>query len=140
MAIVAPDISEVTLLKLLVNKQSNGNLVLRLFTNNIIPSDDTVAPGTGSGSTAGPVECTAAGYAAVTLTGSTWTVATATGTSTAQYGSAVTFTMTEAVSVYGYYLTTGGGDMVWIERFSGAPFTLPSDGGDITITPKLTLA
>jgi hypothetical protein len=140
MALVAPDISEVVLLKLLVNKQSNGNLVLRLYTNNITPSEDTVAPGAGSGSTAGPVEATEDGYSAATLTGATWGVATSSGTSTATYGSTISFTFTEAATVYGYYLTTSGGDLVWIERFSGAPYTLPSDGGVIGVIPKITLA
>lgn len=135
MTLVAPDISEVTLLKLIVNKQSNGNLLLKLFDNDITPGEDTPAPGTHPG----PVETSVSGYSAATLTGSSWTVATATGITTAQYAQQ-TFTFSAAATIYGYYLTTSGGDLLWLERFSGAPYTLPSGGGTISVTPKITLS
>jgi hypothetical protein len=135
MTLVAPDISEVTLLKLIVNKQSNGNLLLKLFDNDITPGESTPAPGAGPG----PVETTGAGYSAITLTGSSWTVATSLGVTTAQYAAQV-FTFSGDVDIYGYFITTSGGDLLWLERFSGAPYSLPVSGGTITITPKITLS
>ena len=135
MSLVAPDISEVTLLKLIINKQANGNLLLKLFDNNITPGEDTPAPGAGPG----PVETAGAGYSSISLTGSSWTVATSVGVTTAQYA-AQTFTFTEDVDIYGYYVTTAGGDLLWLERFSGAPYSLPSGGGTITVTAKLSLS
>lgn len=133
MTLVVPNIAEVTLLKFIVNKADNSDLVLRLFDNDITPGE-----GTGD-TTDAPSETTASGYAAQTLTGSSWTVSTAlSGTSTAQYPP-VTFTITEDASIYGYYVTNGS-DLCWVERFSGAPFELPVSGGTITITPKLSLA
>lgn len=135
MTLVAPDISEVTLLKLIVNKQSNGNLILKLFNNDITPGESTPAPGAGPG----PIETTATGYSAITLTGSSWTVATSLGVTTAQYPQQ-TFTLTTSANIYGYYITTSGGDLLWLERFSGAPYSLPISGGTISITPKITLS
>jgi hypothetical protein len=134
MTLVVPNISEVIMLKLLVNKQSNGNLILRLFDNDVTPDESTPAPGAGPG----PVETTGTGYSSVTLTGSSWSVATVSGTTTAQYAQQ-TFTFTTSVDIYGYYLVTSGGDLVWIERFDGAPYSLPITGGVIQVTPKITL-
>lgn len=139
MSLVLPYVGETAFLEILVNKYatdgsagpSNGNRLLRLFTNNLTPTDSTVIGNI--------TECTAAGYSAITLTGSSWTVATVSGVSTASYPEQ-TFTMTATATVYGYYVTTLGGALLWIERFSGAPFNLPSGGGQISITPKANLA
>jgi hypothetical protein len=52
-----------------------------------------------------------------------------------------TFTFTAAVTAYGYYITTTEvtPNLLWVERFSDGPYTLPAGGGDIAITPRLTL-
>lgn len=137
MSLVVPFSSEVSFLEILVNKfatdgsagPSNGNRLLRLFTNNLTPTDSTVIGNV--------TECTIAGYSAITLTGSSWTVATVSGISTASYPEQ-TFTMTAAATIYGYYVTTLGGALLWIERFTGAPFNLPSGGGSVACSIKLS--
>jgi hypothetical protein len=72
--------------------------------------------------------------------GSSWTTTQVAGTTTAVY-SEQTFTFTTAVTVYGYYVTTIGGspELLWLERFSGAPFILPSGGGQIAISARISL-
>ena len=73
------------------------------------------------------------------------------GVTTAKYSDdgtpiGVTFSMTDATmtgigsDVYGYYVTNIAGNILWIEEFSGAPFSLPiGSGGDIAIIPQITL-
>ena len=134
MALVVPDVSEIVLLQYIVNITSAGDPVLHLYSNDLTPAEATPGPGTSGG----PTQSTAAGYAAITLTGSNWTTTLASGVSTAVYPG-VTFSFTTGASPYGYYVTDTSDNMLWIERFSGAPFTLPSGGGDIAITPKITL-
>jgi hypothetical protein len=150
MALIVPNDSEILLLQYIVNSTntdgtaptatvatySSGNRVLHLFTNNLTPAETT---------TIGAVtEATASGYASITLLGTAWSIGTdGGGVTTASY-SEVTFTFTTAVTCYGYYITTsasysGGVKLLWLERFTGAPFQLPSGGGQIAITPKVSL-
>lgn len=141
MALVVPNTGDVLMLKYIVNQLAQdggsgpvgGQRVLRLFTNNLVPSKSTVI---------GDITETAiAGYTAVTLAGTSWTVATSTvGTNSAVY-SEQAFNFSTAATIYGYYITTTemSPSLLWVERFSTAPFTLPAGGGEIAITPRLTL-
>ena len=150
MALVVPNDSEVLLLQYIINSTntdgtapsatvatySGGNRVLHLFTNNLTPAEGTTLGGV--------TEATAAGYAAVTLIGTAWSITTDGGGITTASYSEITFTFTTAVTCYGYYITTsstysGGIKLLWLERFTGAPFVLPSGGGQIAITPKVSL-
>lgn len=132
MPLVVPDSAEVRLLEILVNKVSPTNLVLRLYTNEVDLSLENFT-------SASFTEATEAGYAPATLIGSNWTASTSTGISSASYSSAITFTFTEGVDVYGYYVTNTSNQIMWAEQFPGAPFTLPSTGGEIAIRPQLQL-
>jgi hypothetical protein len=140
MALVVPDVGEILMLQYLVNMlstdgtagPSGGQRVLRLYTNN--PTvDDSITNSIiteASGAT---------GYAPITLVGSSWTTTMTNGTATAVY-SAQFFTFTTAVSIYGYYITSQtGGNLLWVEKFSGAPFQLPTTGGQIAVAPRLSL-
>jgi hypothetical protein len=138
MSLVVPNDSDVLMLKYIVNNlaqdggspPSGGQRLLRLFTNNLTPGKSTTI--------ANINEATATGYSPITLTGTSWTVTSSAGTNSAVYNQQ-TFTFTTGSSVYGYYITTIAGDLLWLERFSVAPFVLPSGGGEIAITPKLNL-
>jgi hypothetical protein len=131
MTLTAPTVGETKLLEYLVNKTATTNLVLHLYKNNPTISDATVY--------ADLTEANEAGYAAITLTGASWTITSPGGLGTATYAEQ-TFTFTTAASIYGYYMTsTTASQLLWLEKFSGAPFTLPSGGGTIGITPKVTL-
>jgi len=139
MALVVPNTANVLMLKYIVNqlKQeggagvAGGERVLKLFSNPVTPGKTTAL---------GDItQVTAAGYTAKTLAGASWTVATSTaGTNSAVY-SEQTFAFTTAATVYGYYVTTLSGDLLWVERFSTTAFTLPAGGGEIAITPRITL-
>jgi len=139
MALVVPNESDVLLLQYIVNQlaqdgsagSAGGERILRLYNNNYVPSKTT--------SIGDLTETTASGYTGITLYGANWTVATSTaGTNSAAY-SEQSFYFSAAVTVYGYYVTDLTSNLLWVERFSTAPFTLPSGGGEIAITPRLTL-
>ena len=131
MSLVLCDGGEAIALKLFTNKISTPeNLVLRLFTSNTTPAKtDTVSTYT---------ETSGFGYAAVTLTGSSWTTSGANPT-TISYPMQ-TFTFTGALGmVYGYYLTrVSSADLVIAERFA-SPISIVSNGDSISITLHVTL-
>ncbi len=131
MAMTVASVGRELFLKRDVNKASPDDLILHLFTNNYTPSiGDTVSNYT---------ESTASGYAAITLTGSSWTVSTVSTITTASYGQQ-TFTYTGGESLFGYYVTDNtGAILIGAERFSGAPWTIPSAGGTVSLTPSFTL-
>jgi hypothetical protein len=141
MSLVVPNDGDVLMLKYIVNQLSQdggsapvgGERLLRLFSNNLVPAKSTVI---------GDIsETTISGYTAVTLSGVNWTVSTSTaGTNSAVY-SEQTFNFGTAATIYGYYVTTTEmtPSLLWVERFSTAPFTLPAGGGEIAITPRITL-
>ncbi len=130
MALLVPDVGEVLLLSYSLNKITPGDDVkLKLFKNDISPAEDTVVGDF--------TEADTAGYSAISLAKADWTIATVTGTTTAEQPQK-TFTLTGAGSHYGYYITdTAGTGLLWAERFSDAPHTIPSGGGTEKITVKL---
>jgi len=132
MALTVPDVGEVLTLSYIVNKATPSNVKLHLFSNNATISDSTVLGDL--------TECAISGYSAITLTGSSWTVATNTGTTSATYAQQ-TFTLTGSGNVYGYYVTDNAGTgLLWVEKFTDAPHTFPSGGGTEKITPYIELA
>jgi Na+/phosphate symporter len=135
MALVCPDIGEVILLQYIVGKVAAGNTVLHLYTGPL-NADVSISDSTIVGNL---VELTSAGYAPITLTSVNWTTTQVGGVSTAVY-SEVTFNLATTATTYGYYVTNVTGDLLWLERFSGAPFNIPSGGGTVSISTKLTLS
>jgi len=139
MALVAVDQKgEILMLQYIVGMVAAGNPILHLFKSDVTPDDGTTISQVG-----GSNEVTSAGYAFTELTsggGGSWTTTqSVSGVTTALY-SEVTFTFTTDAVVYGYYVTNVGGDLLWVERFSGAPFQIPDGGGTISITSKITLS
>ena len=131
MPLIVPDTAEVRLLEYIVNKSTPTNIVLHLYTNDFELTE--------SFSTGSFTEVTVSGYAPVTLAGSNWTASTSSGISSAIYNTGVTFNFTVGVDVQGYYVTNTSNQILWAEEFPGAPFTLPSTGGDIAIRPQIQL-
>ena len=131
MALNFPNTGENIALEALVNKTAPQNLVLRLYSNNITPSDTDTA-GTYT-------EATFAGYSAITLTGASWGAASA---GTITYGSQQTFTRSTtgtAENIYGYYVTQAtSGTLVYSERDGAAPFAVTNAGDAIKITPTIS--
>ena len=128
MALVVPNEGKEQLLKILVNKESPSNVVLKLFRNNYNPV---------AGSKVGDfTESNTTGYVKKTLTGASWTVVEGLASYAQQ-----TFTYTGGGTHYGYYITNNAEDTVlWAERFSDAPHTIPSGGGTEKVTVKLALS
>jgi hypothetical protein len=115
----------------MLNIATPTNTVLHLYSNNLTPSSTTVI---------GDVtEVASGGYASVTLTSSSWTVATSVGGITTATYSEQTFNITTSSTVYGYYITNVAGDLLWLERFTAAPFQLPGSGGQILVTSTISL-
>jgi hypothetical protein len=132
MALVVPNEAEITLLQYLVNMVAPDDPVLRLYTNNLVP-DETTTLGMFTEATG------ATGYTAITLTGSSWTTTSVGGTTTALY-SEQTFTFSTNANIYGYYVTSSSGALLWCETFSGSPFVLPDGGGTIAISARIQLS
>lgn len=129
MSAVFTDEGCLELLKYCLNALSQGDLKLRLFVNDYTPVLTTVL--------ADLTQCTATGYAAITLAGGTWTFATASDIVTASYaGQTFTFSGT-GQTVYGYYVTNNAGTKcLWAERI-GTAYVIPGGGGSLTIIPTV---
>jgi hypothetical protein len=133
MPLVCPDVwGEILLLQYIVGMVNADNPVLHLYANDVVPTDSTI----GADLTEVP---TSTGYAAITLLSSNWTTVQSAGITTAVY-SEQTFTFTTDTTAYGYYVTDQSNQLLWLERFSGAPFDIPDGGGTISVTAKLTLS
>lgn len=130
MALNVPDVGENLILEMIVNKTAAQNLSLRLYKNNITPSDtDTAATYT---------EATFGGYAAITLTGANWNAAAS---GSIAYNTQQTFTCNAVATddIYGYYVTqVTSGTLLYSERDGAAPFAVRNSGDNIKITPTIT--
>jgi len=127
---VIPDCGEAELLARALNKNAPDNCKLKLFTD-----DQAITEGMVVGDL---TECAAAGYAAKTLTGASFTVATAGGVTTASYAEQ-TYTFSASATIYGWYLTNNDGSILLAVEKWDAPITIV-DSGTIAITPEYTLA
>jgi hypothetical protein len=132
MPIVCPDVmGEILLLQYIVGMVNADNPVLHLYSNDVTPSDSTIK--------ADLTEVAGGGYAAITLLSANWTTVQSSGVTTAVY-SEQTFTFTTEVTAYGYYITNESNELMWLERFNGAPLEVPSGGGTISINARLSLS
>ena len=138
MSITLVNDGEALLLKHIVNRLDYGNPVMRLYSN---PVDITHL---GEAITLNNLtECD--GYSAAVLTPGGWSVTRSptSGITTAVYGP-VTFSFTDTVQAYGYYVTgkdaRGQETLIYLEQFiSGGLFQLPRTGGQIAVTTRLSL-
>lgn len=132
MTLLVPNNGEARMLKALVNHTAPENLVLKLYTNNITPAETDTA-GTYT-------EASGFGYAAITLTGASWTI-TEGAPSDASFAQQ-TFTFTGNLgNVYGYFVVQAtSGILLWAERFSDGPYPISNNGDQIKVTPKIELS
>lgn len=130
MPLLFPNGGENIALEALVNKTAGQNLVLRLYSNNITPSETDV--------TATYTEATFPGYAGITLTGANWN----TGTGTVTYNAQQTFTRSSTgttENIYGYYCTQVTSTLlVYAERDAAAPAAVTNNGDNVRLTPAIT--
>jgi hypothetical protein len=133
MALLAPNVGESKLLRFALGVETPGNQIIRLYVNNITPADtDTAATYT---------EMSTLGYAAKTLTKTSWVEAQNAGVAEGTYAEQTwTFTAGTQVMVYGYFVTDATtGVLLWSERF-GTEKPVQYGGDQIRITPKITLS
>jgi len=131
MALLVPNVGEEEMLKRIIGDVSGGDVTLHLYGDNITPTEtDTVSSYT---------ELTGGnGYSKKVLDG-TWTISgDPTGASYPEYE--FSFNSGTGETVYGYFVTDSTDTvLLWAERFSDAPYTIPTGGGSIFITPKIQL-
>jgi hypothetical protein len=131
MASVCLNQGENVFVKCLLNHTAPQNLSLRLFTNDITPAETNT-----NGNYA---EASGSGYAAKTITGSSWTVVEGAPTQASYAVQTFTFTAAHA-AIYGYFLSqTSSGVIVIAERFTDGPYTIVQSGDEIRITLAVTL-
>lgn len=103
---------------------------LRLYSNNVTPSNATVL--------ADLTESSFSGYSAVTLSG--WSSPVVTAHVAQSDPSSITFTITSGTAtVYGWYATNSAGTrLLWAQRDPSAPITLDATGlNQYTVTASL---
>jgi len=144
MALVVPNIGETALLKKMFNQEQTTSLLLKLYSNDATPNAfSTLSSFNECGTNGGTPDGTFPGYTNATVTNSNWVVATPVGATYAEAGyGEQTFTFnayTSAQTVFGYYVTDTSSNLLWAERFTNAPFTLPPAGGNIAVTLTINL-
>lgn len=130
-SIVIADTWADELLTIVLNGDSGpANFVYHLFDNDFTP-----VPSSGYGDFS---ETSADGYGPETVPRSGWSASgTPTGTTTATHAD-LTWTLTEAATLYGYFVSVAGGVLGWSQRFD-SPIAFGAGGGSITLTPTLVL-
>jgi hypothetical protein len=127
MAIVVPNNSEIFLLKYLLNIEEVDDPVLKLFSNDITPSETTVLGDF--------TETTDPSYSPATLVAINWTISTVEGIAVAEYPQ-LTFTFSTSADIYGYFVTNNAEtELLWALR-SACVNSLPISGGNIFVTPR----
>jgi hypothetical protein len=146
MALVVPNIGETALLKKMFNQEQTTTLLLKLYYNDATPNAfSTLSSFSECGFSGDPPTPNGSfpGYTNATITNSNWVVATPVGATYAEAGyGEQTFTFnayTSAQTVFGYYVTDTLNNLLWAERFTNAPFTLPPAGGTIAVTLTINL-
>lgn len=132
MALKVPNEGELQLLKWALGEETPYNLYLRLYTDDETPADgDTCAKYTEFTSTVG--------YAAKTLTKTSWNYTQPSGVATATYAEQVfTFTGNSALNIYGYYVTNAAKTkLFWVERAASA-WSPDANGDHYDVTPLFT--
>lgn len=129
MALNFPDVGENLALEMITNKTAPQNLVLKLYKNNITPSDtDTAATYT---------EADFTGYSAITLTGASW--GSASGGTIAYAQQTFTCSGASSNSIYGYFvIQTTSTVLLYSERDASAPFTVAVSGDAVKVTPTIS--
>ncbi len=131
---MTPNEGEIRMLEYILNYTTNdtqGNLVLQLYNNDVTPSaSDTIST---------YIECSAGGYIELVLTGTSWVISINSGVAEGTY-SQQTFNFLEAESIYGYMIKNlAKNRILFAEKFSSGVEALPSNGGIIRVTPKIRL-
>jgi hypothetical protein len=130
-SLVVPRNGEGDGLKYFVNQAQPENLILRLFVNDVTPSETDTA--------ANYVEASGAGYAPKLLRGGEWNVAEG-APSEAAYPMQQFDFLAPLGNIYGYFLTRErSGRIAAAERDPAAPFNVASAADVYRVAPRITL-
>lgn len=132
MSVVIPDVGGLLLLKWATQATSSPeNLTLKLYTNNYSPVAASVA--------ADFTEATFTGYAAKTLTRSSWTDPVQSGTTAKTTYPELTWSNSgSSQTIYGYYVVGAtSGTLIFAEALDAA--YAMATGSSFNLTPELTL-
>ncbi len=129
MALLVPNVGEEEMLKRIVG-EATGDLTLHLYSSATTPAEgDTEATYT---------EVSGFGYAEKVLDG-VWSITPGEPTE-ATYPEYEFILTSGTATIEGYYVTDSGTILLWAEKFTDGPYTIPAGGGSIFITPKIQLA
>lgn len=104
---------------------------MRLYNNNHTPAEADVL-GTYT-------QASAAGYTAVQLPGTGWTVSTSLGTTTGEHAEQ-TFSFTTSATIYGYYVTDDAATgLLWSERLNVSRFKIGQKRGKLRCQSRVKL-
>lgn len=131
MSQAVPSSSRGRMLALIVNAAQPENLVLKLFTNDIVPRDDD--------DNLSYAEASGFGYSPITLDGQEWKGEKGPPVSI-QYAKQV-FSFTGPLGkLYGYYLVQEkSAKLMWAERFADGPYHVVYAGSKIEVKPRLEM-
>lgn len=132
MTLIVPTVGLNKFLSLGLENILSGDLTLKLYSNNITPSEtDTAATYT---------VVSGGGYVDITLSDDDWTIA-AEVASQAQKQFDFTGATDAPTTIYGYYVVNSDNVLMWAERFNESvlPF-VPVNGSAIKITPRFEAA
>lgn len=135
MTLVFCSSGESRILDLLLNKTTQEDYLLALFTNSFVPGKPT-----GLGSLA---EATGGGYARATMPNpSSWSVvaSNANGLAQATYPQR-SWTFTASIgNIHGYYFVgSTSGRLIYAEKFTDGPYSIVRSGDIINITPSIVV-
>lgn len=131
MTLVVPNVAEVVILEYILNKAAPAELDIKLYVNDVIPSE------TDTESTY--VEASGFGYTEKQLISNSWSISP--GNPSSSEHPQVTWTFTGALgNVYGYFIVRrNDGKLMWAERFTNGPYNVQANDDKIKVTPRLTL-
>lgn len=132
MSLIVPNNGEGDSLSAIVAKSAAEDLVLRLFKNNITPSELDVA--------ASYTESDFTGYSSINLVGANWVITEGAPSDASYAEQTITSSADQAEQfAYGYFLTrVTSGRIAWSELFTDGPYSIARNGDVVKIAPKIT--
>lgn len=138
MALRAVNEGETQMLRYITGNEvfaDGDTLILRLYDTDVTPAEgDTFSDYT---------ESTGSGYSNITLESASWSFAEEAGDTVHADYAQQTFTYSGSDVLYGYYITSkddvGDPIVLWAEKFTDGPYTIPGGGGTVKVTPYIIL-
>ncbi len=139
MALTVPLPGEILMLQYILGMKSVNTTMTASSTQGVVLKLYSNDPSISNSSVIGDfTECTSAGYHAFTLVSSSWTTVQSFGITTGVYSQQTFIFTTDAIS-YGYFAVDTLNNLLWAERYSGAPYNI-SGSGNISISSRISLA